>query len=416
MGDVIERAGMRGEKLYYLRFVDADGKRSCIAAKHPDGTRPRSEREATRLLHDAEAAVRQGVKVAKVKLDDAAKLQQTVTIRVLAKRFVDEARPVTRKGYKSTPRVIRNYRRSCRSLLKRHVLDVIGDRAAAGVGSDDVERLREQILEKYADDTCGKAMGVLSRLYAWSLREKLITGRNPVAGVARPKEASGCPDYLSDQQCGQLIAWLEQSSEVMVHAMVVLAIFTGARKGELFGLRWRDVHLELKRIDIEHSYDGPTKNGVTESLKLNEAAIPVLARWRNVCPSTPGDLVFPVPAAGGSFRMGHERDMLDIHRAMFKALGRMWDRPWHLLRHSFASALVRRGVPLYTVGKLLRDKNPQVVMRYAKLSPEHLATEVDRLSFPAPAIAPVTDLGAERARREQEQDTIPDTAVTDLAQ
>jgi hypothetical protein len=71
-------------------------------------------------------------------------------------------------------------------------------------------------------------------------------------------------------------------------------------------------------------------------------------------------------------------------------------------------------VPLYTVGKLLRDKNPQVVMRYAKLSPDYLATEVDRLSFPAPTVAGVTDLSAVRARREV--DRVVDTSATDSPQ
>jgi hypothetical protein len=58
---------------------------------------------------------------------------------------------------------------------------------------------------------------------------------------------------------------------------------------------------------------------------------------------------------------------------------------------------VRRAVPLYAVGKLLCDKNPAVVQRYAKLSPEHLATEVDRLAFPAPKPdATVTSIGVAR--------------------
>jgi integrase len=400
--------------LFYLRFVDVDGERKCVAAKYPDDTRPKTEREATKLLHDAEAAVRRGVQVAKEKQTEEEKRKTTITIGELAVRFVDEARPISKKGYKHTPRVIKNYRRSCKSLLKSHWLDRIGARAAMSIDSGEVEKIRDEILDDYADDTCGKAMGVLSRLYEWALREKLVAGKNPVLGVSRPKESSGCPDYLTDEQCGLLIAWLAQHGDPMLHAMVVLCIFTGARKGEAFGLTWRDVHTDLKRIDIEHSYDGPTKNGVADSLKLNEATIPVLSAWRSVCPPTPADLVFPVPAGKGRYRMGDHRDMLDLHRALLKAIGRTFDRPWHLLRHSFASALVRRGVPLYTVGKLLRDKNPQVVMRYAKLSPEHLATEVDRLSFPAPTIADVHDLAAERQRREQ--DRILDTTATDSPQ
>jgi integrase len=414
MGDVITRTSAAGEKLFYLRFVDLDGKRACIAAKHPDDSRARTLRDATRLLHDAEAAVRRGVKVAKEKQTEDEKRKQTITIRELAVRFVEEVRPIPKKGYKHTPRVIKAYRQCCRSMLKCHWLDGIGDRPAASIEPGELEKIRDALLDKFADDSVGKAMGVLSRLYAWALREKLITCASPLAGLARPKDTAGCPDYLTDAQVGTLIEWLEQNGEPMLLTMVVLGVFTGVRKGEMLGMRWSDVHTDLKRLDVERSYDGPTKNGVIDSIKLNEAAIPILNRWRNVCPKTADDLVFPVHAGAGRYRMGHHRDMLDLHRALLKALGRTWDRPWHLLRHSFASALVRRGVPLYTVGKLLRDKNPQVVMRYAKLSPEHLATEVDRLSFPAPTVAGVTDLAAARARREV--DTTVDTSATDSPQ
>jgi hypothetical protein len=143
MGDVIARKSAAGEKLFYLRFVDADGSRKCIAAKNPDGSKPRTEREATRLLHDAESAVRRGVKVAKEKLTEDEKRKTTITIREIAARFVEEVRPIPRKGYTHTPRVIKAYRHASRSLLKSHWLDRIGERPAASIEPGEIEKIRD---------------------------------------------------------------------------------------------------------------------------------------------------------------------------------------------------------------------------------------------------------------------------------
>ena len=52
----------------------------------------------------------------------------------------------------------------------------------------------------------------------------------------------------------------------------------------------------------------------------------------------------------------------------------------HDLRHDFASQLVMRGAPLYTVQKLLGHANSKMIMRYAKLAPSTLASAVDLLS------------------------------------
>lgn len=411
MGDVITRKSKTGEKLFYLRYLDENDKRKCVAAKNDDGSRPANEREAKKLLAAAEVRVDDVKKGERQRKAEATKQQQRVTISDVLDRFASDVRPVLREGYKPTARTVAKYRESYKSLIRCHWMTRFKDRPLMSIEQSDIRKARDNMRDEREDDTVARALGALSRLYTWAIEEKLIGGANPVLGVERPKNKRGCPDFLDDEQIGRVLAWTEKNATPMLHAMMTLCIFSGCRKGEAFGLTWAKV--TAKSVIIERSYDGDIKNGESGEIPLPEHAIRTLNIWRNICPKTPQGLVFPMHAGNGVYRMGNTNDMLDIQDVYVMALGRTYERPWHLLRHSFASALVRRGVPLLTIQRFLRDRDPKIVMRYAKDSKEHMAECVAGLQFPVPPTATITDISA--ARLGKQVDTNLDIAVTKTA-
>lgn len=149
--------------------------------------------------------------------------------------------------------------------------------------------------------------------------------------------------------------------------MVLLSLNTGLRQGELFSLAWESVDLRVKTITVLASH---SKGNTTRTVPLNAEALEVLTAIR---PGKAAGLVFKSPVTGGRFN-NVKRAWAEITKA-----AAVPDLRWHDLRHDFASQLVMRGVPIFTVQKLLGHANSRMTQRYAKLAPSMLAAAVETL-------------------------------------
>ncbi|MGH8198919.1 MAG: tyrosine-type recombinase/integrase [Steroidobacteraceae bacterium] len=164
-----------------------------------------------------------------------------------------------------------------------------------------------------------------------------------------------------------------------LHPVVVVAMNTGLRRSELFHLRWEDIDLDARWLTV---HGGTAKNGQTRRIPLNTEAHSTLQAWRKlakegeprVFPGVGGDRLKRVDRAWRGLR---KRAQLQNFR-------------FHDLRHHFASRLVQSGVPLNTVRELLGHADTTMVLRYAHLSPDHLADAVEKIARPGRAsVAPV---------------------------
>lgn len=149
--------------------------------------------------------------------------------------------------------------------------------------------------------------------------------------------------------------------------MALLSLNTGMRQGELFSLTWESVDMRLKTISVLASH---SKGNTTRTIPQNAEAHAVLEAIK---PKSPAGLVFKSPVTGGRFN-----NVKKAWAELTKAAA-LPDLRWHDLRHDFASQLVMRGVPLFTVQKLLGHANPRMTQRYAKLAPGALADAVAML-------------------------------------
>jgi integrase len=151
--------------------------------------------------------------------------------------------------------------------------------------------------------------------------------------------------------------------------LVLLALNTGLRRGELLRLTWGDVDAAKGMLTVRGS---GAKSGQTRHVPLNSEAVEMLDTHR---PANAESLAFVFSSGTSTERIKYVRK--GWAGVLKKA--RVQGFRFHDLRHTFASKLVMAGVDLNTVRELLGHGNIVMTLRYAHLAPEHKAAAVERL-------------------------------------
>jgi integrase len=191
--------------------------------------------------------------------------------------------------------------------------------------------------------------------------------QNPVLGIRKPKEPRGRERYLSEHELQKLLSACQASSSSHLHDVVVLALCTGMRRGEIVGLRWPMV--DFTRGFIRLSL---TKNGTSRSVPLVEPALGQLAA-RHKVRRIDTDRVFPAASGDGEW---------DLKKAWTTALRKaeIGDFRFHDLRHTAASYLAMNGATTVQLAAILGHKTLAMVKRYAHLSDTHNAAVVESMA------------------------------------
>jgi len=202
----------------------------------------------------------------------------------------------------------------------------------------------------------------LTKAVAWKMVRKDV--RDDLKGVQKLTEPGGRLRYLSGPEEAEKLI---QGCRGVFRPLVVTTLHTGMRRGEILGLTWDAVDLRNGFIRVEQ-----TKNGEPRNIPINETVRGVLTGLRSR---------LDVPWVFHDEDGCPFRDTRHKFEWACKRAGIM-DFHFHDLRHTFASWLVMAGVPLATVSKLLGHKSITMTMRYAHLSPTHLAGAVRVLDGP----------------------------------
>jgi integrase len=158
--------------------------------------------------------------------------------------------------------------------------------------------------------------------------------------------------FLSIEECQTLI----ECCQPHLKPIVMTAMHTGMRRGEIFGLEWKHVDLKHGFILLEL-----TKNGERREIPINTTLEYLFKEMPHSIES-----VYVFAGKDGN-------PLTDIKKSFHAALKKagIYDFRFHDLRHTFASHLVMQGVDLASVKELLGHKSITMTMRYAHLAPGH---------------------------------------------
>ena len=215
-----------------------------------------------------------------------------------------------------------------------------------------------------SQSTVNRYLAALSSVLSIASSEWEWIELNPVLKVKKYKESKGRVRFLSDEERDALIDACRDSNCKGLLLAVMIALSTGARRMEVWGLRWSDVDLKKGFMTLKE-----TKNNETRSVPIQSLALDLLRNHSKVR-RIDTDRIFPSKT--------NPENPFDFRNPFQKALkkAQIEDFSWHDLRHSCASYLVMNGVQLRTVAEILGHKTFQMVMRYSHLSPDHLREAV----------------------------------------
>lgn len=214
--------------------------------------------------------------------------------------------------------------------------------------------------------TLNRYAASLAAVITWSIKKRIAPKGyvHPVRTIERRPEHNERTRFLDDAECRRLLEACRASSWPRLYVLVLMALTTGARKGELAGLTWRDVDLERAEASVRR-----TKNGDPRVLPLVPAVVEQLQRFK----AGDSSLVFRSPADPDRV-FTFEPKYLEALRA-----ARIKGATFHTLRHSAASMLARNGATLLEIGDLLGHRQLQMTKRYSHLATSHKAALVNRV-------------------------------------
>lgn len=255
-----------------------------------------------------------------------------------------------------------------RSILDTQILPRFGGTKLVRLRREEIERWQADRLAKVSGSTVNKEVmrlkHLLNRAVAWGYLKD-----TPARSVKRAKEAPGRVRYLMPGERDKLVNGADETVQakdgrtwVVHHApspalrlYILAALQTGARRGELLGLQWKDVDLRARTVTFRLTKNGDARTvPMTDTLRDALQALPrPLDAEAHVLPGRD-----PKVLSHSFARLVDRLDIQDLH--------------FHDLRHDAASTLTMAGVPQRTVMAILGHRDPRMTMRYQHLTPEHL--------------------------------------------
>jgi integrase len=238
---------------------------------------------------------------------------------------------------------------------------------------DNLARGRTRHDKARSPATVNRYLAALSVAFTVAVKEWGWVEDSSLRKVSKLKESRGRVRFLSDDERSRLLKACKESNNSYLYPVVVLALSTGMRHGEIMGLTWDDVDLNRGRTVLHE-----TKNGERRAVAITGHALELLKELAKVR-RIDTNLLFP----SKENRLQKLQKPIDLRTPWEAALKKadIRDFRFHDLRHSAASYLAMNGASLAEIAEVMGHKTLQMVKRYAHLSEGHTARVVESMNL-----------------------------------
>jgi len=347
---------------YFLDYKDEDGKRKRISLGHAD------RRKAKRQQAEKERESRMGIVA-----PESMRLSEFVMDSLA--RTGDQIRESTRNGYVST---------------MREFIEVIGNKDLQHVSIQDGERYRQVCLEHgNRPATVVKKLKQIKCIFETSVKRRQLD-ENPLAHIKMPKYPMPEVNIFSEAECDRIVRTAqdlvnqrERNSVVRWDLLVLIALCTGMRRGELLNCTWPDIDLTAQTLTVSPNEDTKEtwawliKDLDRRTLPLTDEVAQMLADHQNQQPER-HPYVFVPPARyayiqselRGKGRWRYSDSRQKVVPTFNRAFGRILRRAgidrgtFHDLRRTAISNWLAKGLSEFEVMKLAGHANFSTTHRF----------------------------------------------------
>jgi site-specific recombinase XerD len=259
---------------------------------------------------------------------------------------------------------------SCYSIAVNRLRALCGDKRLDEFKSEDLARFKQELLNNGVSQTSVNIwIRSLAAVFSYGVRQGYIT-KNPFSLSLTIKIAKQPPVFMSQEEFEKLLNVVQSKT---LRDFFTVAGNTGMRLSEILNLKWTNISLDKKQIAVVNSDEFTTKSGKSRIVPMNDRVFEVFAK-RNAEQSDNG-YVF-CKSNGYKFQRNY------VSHAFKKCVRRAKLNEkyhCHTLRHSFASWLALKEVPIFSIQQLLGHASVNTTLQYAHLSSSVLHSAVNKL-------------------------------------
>ncbi|MBW2132012.1 MAG: site-specific integrase [Deltaproteobacteria bacterium] len=324
---------------YVIDYYDNQGKRRWETLKK--GT---TKKKALDRLREIEDQLSRGTYVPEKKIP---------RLSEVCKEWLEFKKPNVRASYLSTCEgITRNHFKDLEHLKVNRITTAMVEKWIRGKQEDGMHLL-----------TLRKSIVIFNQIMAYAVRHG-YTVYNPVRDAERPRDQGKVQKKkIRILTPDEIKAFLDAVEDRKYKILFKLAIMSGARQGELLGLKWSDVDWENNQIHIQRTFNNQkwyaTKTATSNRrIDLGPAMMTELKKWKLACPSNPMGLMFP-NEAGGPINQSNMRSRYFEPALKAAGIGKV---RFHDLRHTYASLMIEQGENVKYIQTQLGHSSPMVTL------------------------------------------------------